>query len=548
MAGGLLNLIATGNANQILTGNPSKTFFRATYCKYTNFGLQKFRIDYNGVRDLRPTESSTFTFKIPRYAELLMDTYLVMTLPDIWSPIHPPTDNTANKWAPYEFRWIEDLGTQIIQEIEIKCGSFILARYNGSYISAMVDRDFTKDKKELFKQMSGDTTELNNPGMAYGRVNTYPNAFFINDNTTNTGVEPSIRGRNIYIPLNSWFTLDSKCAFPLVALQYNELEISVTLRPIHDLFRVRDVHDILTDVYEFPYVKPDFNQDRFQMYRFLQTPLKEDITDENAYQNKFNVWNADIHILSTYAFLSKEEATKIAKEDQVFLVKDVFTHKFDNIYGTRKVKLETTGLTSSWMWYFQRNDVNMRNEWSNYTNWPYINIPSDAVLPPSDKLLYNNGTGMISSGLFISGNYNGGNHKHIMESMGILLDGKYRENTLPRGIFDYVEKYTRTNSSAKEGLYCYQFCLDTNPKVYQPSGAINLGKFKNIELEFVTHTPLVDKENNNYDISCDEDGNIASVRKSTWKLYEYTYNLVLFEERYNVLSFVGGNCGMLYAR
>jgi hypothetical protein len=132
--------------------------------------------------------------------------------------------------------------------------------------------------------------------------------------------------------------------------------------------------------------------------------------------------------------------------------------------------------------------------------------------------------------------------------MGILLDGKYRENTLPRGIFDYVEKYTRTNSSAKEGLYCYQFCLDTNPKVYQPSGAINLGKFKNIELEFVTHTPLVDKENNNYDISCDEDGNIASVRKSTWKLYEYTYNLVLFEERYNVLSFVGGNCGMLYAR
>jgi len=31
-------------------------------------------------------------------------------------------------------------------------------------------------------------------------------------------------------------------------------------------------------------------------------------------------------------------------------------------------------------------------------------------------------------------------------------------------------------------------------------------------------------------------------------LYEYTYNLVLFEERYNVLSFVGGNAGLLYSR
>jgi hypothetical protein len=74
MPGGLLNIIALGNANIFLTGNPSKTFFRVTYSKYTNFGLQKFRIDYDGIRDLRLTEPSTFCFKIKRYAELLMDT------------------------------------------------------------------------------------------------------------------------------------------------------------------------------------------------------------------------------------------------------------------------------------------------------------------------------------------------------------------------------------------------------------------------------------------------------------------------------------------
>jgi hypothetical protein len=44
MAGGLLNLIAVGNANVFLTGNPDKTYFRIAYSKYTNFGLQKFRI------------------------------------------------------------------------------------------------------------------------------------------------------------------------------------------------------------------------------------------------------------------------------------------------------------------------------------------------------------------------------------------------------------------------------------------------------------------------------------------------------------------------
>ena len=81
MPGGLLNLVAYGNQNVILNGNPSKTFFKTTYAKYTNFGLQKFRIDFSGQRTLRLTESSVFDFTVPRYGDLLMDTYLVVNLP-----------------------------------------------------------------------------------------------------------------------------------------------------------------------------------------------------------------------------------------------------------------------------------------------------------------------------------------------------------------------------------------------------------------------------------------------------------------------------------
>ena len=72
MAGGLLNIVAYGNQNVILNGNPSKTFFKSTYKKYTNFGMQKFRVDFDGLRKLRMSEPSKFTFRIPRYAELLM--------------------------------------------------------------------------------------------------------------------------------------------------------------------------------------------------------------------------------------------------------------------------------------------------------------------------------------------------------------------------------------------------------------------------------------------------------------------------------------------
>ena len=49
----------------------STPFFKTTYKKYTNFGLQKFRTDFDGLRALRMTESSKFTFRMKRYAELL---------------------------------------------------------------------------------------------------------------------------------------------------------------------------------------------------------------------------------------------------------------------------------------------------------------------------------------------------------------------------------------------------------------------------------------------------------------------------------------------
>ena len=554
MPGGLLNIISEGSNNVFLTGNPTKTFFNVTYSKYTNFGLQKFRIDYEGSRDLRTTTPSIFKFKIKRYAELLMDTYLVLTLPNIWSPFHEPDPKTGNVWAPYEFRWIKNIGTQIIQEVSIVCGSFTLQTYSGDYLQAMVERDFTAEKKKLFDEMTGNVDELTEPGIAFGRKNCFPNAYFT-DNPV--GAEPSIRGRQLYIPINTWFTLDSRCAFPLVALQYNELEIHITLRPIQEMFQIRDIYDIADN---YPYVQPDFNRQEMQMYRFLQTPPSIFMGSSN-YANQNCVWNADVHLLCNYCFLSKVEAELFAAKDQVYLVKDVFRYSFENVTGTQRLALTSNGMISNWMWYLQRNDVNLRNEWTNYTNWPYDNIPSNVSLAPTtipSELLdeakaagFETGPqiqpNVTASGYFYSGDFTVDNQKEIMLTAAILLNGEYRENTLPSGVFNYVEKYTRTQSSAKEGLYCYNYCLNTSPHEYQPSGAINMSKFKTVELEITTYVPAF-SQNSNYQVICDDNGNYIGVNKQNWRLFDYNYNLVLFEERYNVLSFIGGNVGMLYAK
>ena len=130
-----------------------------------------------------------------------------------------------------------------------------------------------------------------------------------------------------------------------------------------------------------------------------------------------------------------------------------------------------------------------------------------------------------------------------------MFDGDYRENVMERGVFDYVEKYTRTNGGAKEGLYCYNYGLNTSPFEYQPSGAVNLSKFRSVELEFTTFVPQIDILNSTFDVICNSTGlPIAMSNKPSWKLYQYNYNLTLFEERYNILSFISGNAGMLFSR
>jgi hypothetical protein len=555
MPGGLLNIVAYGNQNVYLNGNPSKTFFKTTYKKYTNFGLQKFRIDFDGLRNLRMSEPSKFTFRMKRYAELLLDTYLVVQLPTIWSPIYPPQDCSGN-WAPYEFKWIDNLGSQMIEEVEIVVGGQTLNRYSGAYLLAMVQRDFSKDKKELYDKMTGNIPELNDPGNVGPRVNVYPNAYYT---TNQVGPEPSIRARKLYIPINFWFTLAAKMAFPLVALQYNELEINITIRPVQELIVIRDVTD---EQNNYPYIQPNFNESLQQFYRFIQPP--PDISlNTMSYQDKRTNWNADIHLISTYGFLSEEESKVFATQEQKYLFKSVYDWKFFNVTGSQRVKLENTmGMVSSWMWTFQRTDINLRNEWSNYTNWPYRYLPQEVEFadPSGNWVLncnpvtlagigpgYNPSTG-THTGYFTTGIFAPQNQRDILLQLGILLDGKYRENVLDAGVYNYAEKYVRTSGNAPDGLYNYSFAIHTDPFDFQPSGAMNMSKFRDIQLEFTTYSPPLDPLAQVYTICDPSSGEIIGVNKPTWRIYDYNYNMTVFEERYNVLTFVGGNCGLMYAR
>ena len=77
---------------------------------------------------------------------------------------------------------------------------------------------------------------------------------------------------------------------------------------------------------------------------------------------------------------------------------------------------------------------------------------------------------------------------------------------------------------------------------------MNLGKFKDIVMDILTITPDLDETQTNSTI-CDEDGQIIGyIDTDPTKIYKYSFDFVLFEERYNVMQFMSGNVSILYAR
>jgi hypothetical protein len=131
--------------------------------------------------------------------------------------------------------------------------------------------------------------------------------------------------------------------------------------------------------------------------------------------------------------------------------------------------------------------------------------------------------------------------------LAILFDGEYRENMQPSGVYNYIEKYIRTPEFAKSGLYCYNFCLNTSIFLNQPSGAINLSRFNYVQFEFNTIIPPLNLLAQSLDICDPTTGQIIGVNKSSWNIYQYNFDLHVFEERYNIVIFAGGNCSTLWA-
>jgi hypothetical protein len=330
MPGGLLQLVGTGAQNELVNGNPSMTHFRSVYRRHTNFAMEQVRLTMTSSNlEFNLNSTRTLSCKVERIANLLHDCYLVVTLPDIWSPMKytasaqmPPGYDARSNSMGYEFQWIRNLGYNLIDSVELTMNGQVIQRMTGEWMKMYSYLTHDANKRQIIDQMVGNVPEVYDPANAYDRENQYPHAITVSTLPTaapqTRTSEPSIRGRKLIIPLHFWFCENPGLALPLTSLQNTDLYINVTLRGLNDLYTVIDTTANLATLTVTAATSSEFNI----VYTAVgssqmvvgQRVTVTGITGDNA--SLFNVVNAEVIATTATTFTVAVESSAASTSGQ----------------------------------------------------------------------------------------------------------------------------------------------------------------------------------------------------------------------------------------
>ena len=391
MPGGLLQLSAYGSENQYLNGNPQITFFKSVYKRYTNFSMESIEVNLQGSNDLSFDKSIKLKAKIPRNADLLANMYLKLKLPNIFS------DDQK------QFYWIEKLGLNIIDYCEIFIGGSRIERLDGQFLDLYYQLLLDK-KKKGFKNMIGDDHLLSYNALYNSNIYPGHDQFeYVDENTSGQGKKyinkyfnssPSIFDRYLNIPLPFWFSKNFGLSVPLIALQYHDLEIEIQLKPAKDLYTIlkkdktyyyynnnshyHSKRPVNSKFKNEPYNARKNAAENGELSVFSQSYRKKpDTLNQEEHISQFingsynpNTWDLNPTLDINYIFLDTDERKVFAEITHEYLIEQVIKIDKTGIQGSNIIELEAFHPIKEIIFVANRDDNNLRNEWSNYTTSP----------------------------------------------------------------------------------------------------------------------------------------------------------------------------------
>lgn len=608
-----MNLMANGQDGYAhhLKGS-DKTMFKCSYRRPTDFGMHK--VSYPSVRnsDIKLDAPTEMTFNIDNTADLLLDTHLVVDLPNIWSPIHADADADADSgrnrrvWRPFEVRWVRHLGSTIISDIEITVGNLPVQRHiDGHYMRNLAEREFSSEKKALYDEMIGNVPELYDPAAHHGGH--YPHASHLDEGRREDGdpaydyrVEPSIRGRQLIIPIMAWYYFSTKQAVPLCCLRESgngkQMSIKVTLRPLREWYvlkcvesyKARTAGEALQPYHEDShakrrhvspmYTKSTIIEDHYKLHYFLKEPPSKDMwntinndvpdyinaSNRDALQDYYkpsNPYLFDVNLVGTTATLEASERNEFLWNPKHYLFKQIVRKEVPRVPLINKYRLEDSGHAANVSIFMQRDDVHKRNEFDNYTSQSYLGEREEPLHDLTDNVMTyyrfdvagnwdlrkSVGSAATDDYLFrTTGKYALQNHANILRSFALHFGANAKETVTHSNVVSSIDRFMRCGGGGNSRyLHFYTFELDSDPFNATPSGYMNTEHFNRVELEYTLMPPPINKDYQ-FITLCDPDNNIQLVDKKVKEMYEFNYNMFIYIERWQKLTFENGEVSLVF--
>ena len=193
-----MQLVAYGAQDIYLTGNPQITFFKVVYRRHTNFAVESIEQTFNGTADFNRRVTAT----ISRNGDLIQQMYLEVVLPIV-------TGGGNGEWT-------YGVGNALVSQAEIEIGGQLIDRQYGDWMNIWTELTIPAGKRDGYDDMVGNTV-IAGVFDQYGSL------------TAQTTT------KRLYVPLQFWFNRNPGLALPLIALQYHEVKLNLTIRPLTDL-------------------------------------------------------------------------------------------------------------------------------------------------------------------------------------------------------------------------------------------------------------------------------------------------------------------------
>ena len=477
MPGGVMQLVAVAAQDQFITGSPDMSYFKQVYKRHTNFSMESVHQLFDSKPVLK-LGTSTYTCRINRVADLLREVYLSYILPDIYS-----TDK-------FRFRWIKNISHYIIKRCSVYIDTQLIDELWGEWMDVWNELTLSTDHYVNVNRMMGNTSEFYNPTTLEPYVVIDNNNLSYSNYPIGTS-SPSISGKRFYVPIPFWFTKNPGLALPLVALQYQNIDIVFEFRGREELYQIYDNINL-------EYISPVEYRKRYpeQSTVKVNNDITGNINLENrdvslerflvpvgsSYADTTPLVDIDAYLECNFVFLDEDERRTLALKTNDYLVERVQRIEDGGINNIATTDLIIQNPVKEFVWVYQRNDITSYNDWSNYTD-SLTNISTTPILSTA-KFMWN---------------------------------GMDRIADKPPEYYNYIQPYQHHTRNPRDGIYVYSFSIF--PEKMQPSGSFNASSINKIQMYHTTKIPT----------------------------NSYNYNVIIFSKYYNVFRVMSGSGAMVFA-